>query len=126
MAVGIYDRAFLYLDGALEAEQESGTYAIQGDPLPVATMGKEFGGITPTPKSLKADISEFVPISGGSVKKIFNGFKAHKKFKLRIQLGGSGLIMESEGYLMPPSITTGAADHTKLNYSFLGTAPDIN
>lgn len=126
MAIQVYDRAFMYLDGALEAEQENGTLAYQGDPIPVATMTKEFGGVTPVPKSVKIDLSEFVPTTGSSVKKVVDGFLKTKKFKMRVQFGGSGEIGNYEGYLTAPSITTGAADHTKLAFSFIGSAAPIS
>ncbi len=125
MAIQVYDRAFLYLDGVLLAEQENGTIAYQGDPLPVATMGKDFGGVTPVPKSIKIDVSEFVPVTNNSVAKVVDGFKKTKKFKMRFQFGGGGGIGTSDGFLTAPSISTGAADHTKLNYSFIGDAPSV-
>lgn len=126
MAIQVYDRAFMYLDGVLVAEQENGTLAYQGDPLPVATMGKEFGGVTPVPKSVKIDLSEFVPTTGSSVQKVVDAFLKTKKIKMRVQFGGSGQIGNYEGFLTAPSIATGAADHTKLNYSFIGSANPIS
>lgn len=126
MAIQVYDRAFMYLDGALVAEQENGTLAYQGDPLPVATMGKQFGGVTPVPQSVKIDLAEFVPTTGSSVAKVVDAFRKTKKVKMRVQFGGSGQIGNYEGFLTAPSVTTGASDHTKLNYSFIGDAGAIS
>lgn len=126
MAVGVYDRGFLYVDGDLAAEAESNTYAYQGDPLPVATIVKDFAGVTPVPKSIKIDSAEFVPVAGGgNVEKVVNAFLQTKKVKMRLQFGGSGKIGNYEGYLGAPTIASGAADHTKLTYSFMGTASPI-
>lgn len=122
MAVGIYDRIFFYLNGKLAVEAEAVNPGYQGDPLPVATIAKEFAGVTPTPKHLKLDIVEFIPVAGSSVKDVVNAFLQTKKVKARIQFGGSGEIVNSEGYLTGPQMTSGAADHSKLNYSFIGTA----
>ncbi len=125
MAVGIYDRIFFYRNGALAMEAEAVNPAYQGDPLPVATIAKDFAGVTPTPKSLKLDIVEFIPVAGSSVKDVVNIFLKTQKIKVRIQFGGSGEIVNSEGFLTGPQMTAGASDHSKLNYSFLGTASAV-
>jgi hypothetical protein len=126
MAIGTYDRAFLYLQGNLAAEAESGTIAYQGDPLPVATIAKQFAGVTPVPQSVKIDSVEFVPVAGaGNLKPVLDSWRGTKKVKLRIQFGGSGLIGTYEGFLGAPSVSYGAADHTKLTYSFMGDAATI-
>lgn len=125
MGVGIYDRMFFYRNGALAMEADAVNADYQGDPLPVATIAKEFGGVTPVPKSLKLDIVEFIPVAGSSVKDVVNSFLKTKKLKVRIQFGGSGEIVNSEGYLTGPKMNSGAADHSKLNYSFIGTAAPV-
>jgi hypothetical protein len=125
MAVGIYDRIFFYLNGKLAVEAEAVNPGYQGDPLPVATIAKDFAGVTPTPKSIKLDIVEFIPVNGSSVADVVNAFLQTKKVKARIQFGGGGKIVNSEGYLTGPQMTAGASDHSKLNYSFLGTASPV-
>lgn len=125
MAVGIYDRIYFYLNGKLAVEAEAVNPGYQGDPLPVATIAKEFAGVTPTPKHLKLDIVEFIPVAGSSVKDVVNAFLKTQKIKARIQFGGSGEIVNSEGFLTGPQMTAGAADHSKLNYSFIGTANPV-
>jgi hypothetical protein len=125
MAVGTYDRMFFYRGGKLAMEADAVNAGYQGDPLPVATIAKEFGGVTPVPKHLKLDIVEFIPVSGSSVAEVVNGFLQTRKFKVKIQFGGSGEIVTSEGYLTGPQMTSGASDHSKLNYSFMGTASPI-
>lgn len=122
MAVGIYDRLFFYLNGKLAMQAESINSSLEGDPLPVATIAQNFAGVTPVPKHLKLDIVEFIPVAGSSVVDLVNAFLQTKKFKVRIQFGGAGALMNSEGYLTGPKMTSGAADHSKLNYSFMGTA----
>lgn len=125
MAVGVYDRIYFYLNGKLAVEAEAVNPGYQGDPLPVATIAKEFAGVTPTPKHLKLDIVEFIPVAGSSVKDVVNAFLQTKKIKVRIQFGGAGDMVNSEGFLTGPQMTSGAADHSKLNYSFMGTANPV-
>lgn len=119
---GLYDRIFFYRNGKLDMEAEAVNPGYQGDPLPVATIAKEFAGVTPTPKHLKLDIVNFIPVAGSNVADVVNDFLQTKKVKVRIQFGGAGDIVNSEGYLTGPQMTSGAADHSKLNYSFMGTA----
>jgi hypothetical protein len=126
MAVGLYDRIFFYRNGKLDMEAEAVNVGFMGDPLPVATIAKDFAGVSPTPKSIKLDIVRFIPSSGGAdVAALVNDFLNTKSVKTRIQFGGSGKQMNSEGYLTGPQMTSGASDHSKLNYSFMGTANPI-
>jgi hypothetical protein len=119
MALQVYDRAFLYLRGKLALEAESVEIEFMGDPLPVATIAKNFGGVTPTPTSAKINVSEFVPVQGGNVKDAIKAFLKTEKVQVAVQLGGSGEIIKTEGYFTAPKISSGAADHTKATYSIL-------
>lgn len=119
MALQVYDRAFLYIGGQLAVEAESVEVEFQGDPLPVATIVKDFAGVTPTPKSVKVNVSEFVPTQGTNLDDAIKYFLATKKVQIAVQRGGSGKIIKAEGFLTAPKISSGASDHTKATYSIL-------
>lgn len=119
MALQVYDRAFLYLKGQLALEAESVEVEFVGDPIPVATIAKNFGGVTPVPISAKINVSEFVPVQGGNVKDVIKTFLKTGKVQVAIQLGGSGEIIKTEGFFTAPKISSGASDHTKATYSIL-------
>lgn len=119
MTIQVYDRAFLYIKGQLALEAESVEVEFVGDPLPVATIVKNFGGVTPVPTSAKINVSEFVPVQGGNVKDAIKAFLKTEKVQVAVQLGGSGEIIKTEGYFTAPKVSSGAADHTKATYSIL-------
>lgn len=126
MATQVYDRMFFYLGGDLTVEAEGINMAYQGDPLPVATLVKQFAGVTPVPKSVKIDITEFIPITGGNVTEVIKAFLNTTKVKGRVQFGGSGAIGNYEGFIMAPTLSSSASDHSKLGYSFVGTATEMS
>jgi len=115
MSLTLYDRGFIFANGALLGESSGGSIEYQGDPQPVATLVKEFAGVTPVPKSAMVSVDSFVPIAGfdfDAIKK----FLATEKITMKLQFGGSGLSMEADGFVMAPTISFSATDSTKYTF----------
>lgn len=118
MALQYYDRGFVYADGQLLGESSGGSIEYQGDPQPVQTLTKDFAGITPVPKSAMVTVDSFVPTKGLQ-------FDAIQKWldsvfvDVKMQFGGSGIVMKAQGVVMGPSISFSATDSTKFSFKFM-------
>ena len=115
MALSLYDRGFIFVNGAVLGETGGGSIEYQGDPVPVATLLNDLAGFTPTPKSAMITVDSFVPAAGFE-------FDAVTKFlestivTMKLQFGGSGLKMTADGMVLAPSISFSATDSTKLTF----------
>jgi hypothetical protein len=119
MALQIYDRLFIFFDGGLDVEAEAVEVEDTGDPIPVATIAKEFGGVTPVPKLTKFNITRFIGTSDDMTDAIRNAWLKTKKVKMKVQRGGSGKLINTEGFCTAPKMNAGASDHSKMTYSVL-------
>lgn len=118
MALAMYDKAYIFMDGALQGESSGGSIEYQGDPIPVQTFAKDLAGFTPVPKSATVNVESFVPIAGlayNAIKKYLdNAFVT-----VKMQLGGSGQQMQADGMIAGPSISTSATDSTKFTFKVI-------
>ena len=107
MALQYYDKGYVYADGQLLGESSGGSIEYQGDPQPVSTLTKDLAGFTPIPQSATVSIDGFVPTKGFQ-------FDAIKKYldktfvDVKLQFGGSGIVMKAQGIVMGPSISFSA------------------
>lgn len=115
MSIQIYDRAFFFADGSLLGESSGGQIEYQGDPIIVSTTTKDFAGAYPVPKHAVVTVDSFVPADGIEFDPT-NPWLATTIVTAKMQLGGSGLAMESDGFCMAPSISSSATDPTKLTW----------
>jgi hypothetical protein len=122
MALQIYDRMFIFRNGKLSLESDSVEVEFVGDPLPVATNAQEFAGVTPVPKHVRFNVSEFVPTQGEDLDDAISHFLKTQKVQIAVQRGGSGKIIKTEGFFTAPKVQSGAADHTKATYSIMCSA----
>lgn len=118
MGLSYYDKGFLYSGGALLGETSGGSIEYTGDHLPVETLVKDFAGITPVPKRATVSVDTFVPATGFEVD-VIKQFLENQKVTCKLQFGGSGLVMEADGFVMAPSITFSATDNTKMSYKIM-------
>ena len=115
----IYDRLFFYFGGGLDVEADALEVEFTGDPLPVSTLAKEFGGVTPVPKFMKLNITRFVATTDEGTDAVIEAWRQTKKVRIGVQRGGSGKVIKTEGFITAPKISSGASDHSKMNYSVL-------
>lgn len=119
MALQIYDRLFFYFGGGLDVECDAVEVEYTGDPLPVATIAKDFAGVTPTPKMTKFNITRFVATQDEGVDAVIAAWVKTSKVKIGVQRGGSGKVIKTEGFVTAPKISSGASDHSKQNFSVM-------
>lgn len=117
----VYDRFFVYLNGALQGESDQCNIEGQGSPLPVATFVKDFAGVTPVPKMMRITVEAFVPQTGMEFDAIKNWLKT-ALVKIRCTFGGSGKAAVFEGFVDAPTIRSSATDNTKLSFTLMATA----
>jgi hypothetical protein len=115
MSLAIYDRGFFFANGALLGESSGGSIEYQGDPIPVATLVKELAGFTPAPRSAMISVDSFVASAGFEFDAV-GKFLKNEFITMKLQFGGSGIFMEADGMVLPPSITFSATDSTKLAF----------
>jgi hypothetical protein len=118
---GVYDRLFVYANGSVLGESDSVALTCKGDPIPVATFLKDFAGVTPTPKSFEIQVSSFVPQKGFELD-VIKLWLETKSVKIRLQFGGSQLMVNVVGYIAAPSIKSSATDNTKLDFNIMANA----
>lgn len=115
MALAIYDRFFVFGDGALLGEATSVEVTFEGDSEPVQTMVKDLAGCTPKPKMAMIAVDNFVPSSGfeyDAIKK----WKGNEFVTFRVQSGGSGKKFEADGFIVGPALSSGIGA-TSLKFS---------
>lgn len=115
MALTMYDRGFIFANGALLGESMGGTVEYQGDPIPVETLSKDLAGFTPVPKRCVVSVDTFVPAPGfefDAIKKFLN----NEFLTIKVQFGGSGLAMSADGMMNAPSLSFSATDATKMSF----------
>lgn len=125
MALNLYDRGFLFVNGQLLGESSGGSLEFQGDPIVIATLAKDFAGVYPVPKHAVITVDSFVPAKGmefDAVSPWLNTEKVTGKF----QFGGSGASMEADGFIMTPSISTSSTDPSKLTFKIAVEAKPIS
>lgn len=118
MGLQIYDRAYFFVNGALLGESSGGSIEYQGDPIPVTTLTKDFGGAYPTPKHAIITVDSFIPADGIDFDPTGEWLTTNK-ITAKMQFGGNGLSMEAEGFCMAPSISTSATDPSKLTWKMM-------
>lgn len=124
-ALQIYDRLFFYFGGGLDVECEALEVEDTGDPLPVATIAKEFAGVTPVPKMTKFNVTRFVGTEDEGYDAVRRAWLKTKKVKVGVQRGGAGKVIKTEGFVTAPKTSSGASDHSKMNYSVMCPASDF-
>ena len=116
----IYDQMYVYVDGALLAENTSVDLSWEGDNQDVLTTVQGWAGVSPSPKMINATLSNVLPVTGFEFDFI-TAIKETWEVSLTFQFGGSGEIIESKGYFKPPlSIAAGVGQTTTLSISFTG------
>src|SRR5262245_54031083 len=111
----IVDRLFLFMNGALLGNADSGQIEGVGDPVIVDTLSEDFIGVYPVPKHLMCTIEQFEPASGTN----FDPMQPWIDTELvtfKGQLGGSGKILEADGFIMGPSIQSSPTNPTKWTF----------
>lgn len=118
MALSFYDRFFVFINGAVDGEAASATLEYQGEYIPIATLLKDFAGVTPTPKMCKVSIEGFVPSAGFSVDapKLF---LAGSFVDVKLQYGGSGKAFKAKGIMQPPTLSSSATEASKISFSLI-------
>jgi hypothetical protein len=98
MAAEIYDQIFAYINGGLVAESTQITTELRSDVQPIATMAKDFAGVTPSPVTRSVTIENMLPTSGDEYD--YEGFLARREFfTLKLLQAGSGKAYEGAAYL---------------------------
>ena len=124
MALQLYDRGFLYVNGQLLGESSGGSVEFMGDPIIVSTLVKDFAGVYPVPKHAQITVDTFVPAKGmefDAVTPWLNTSKVTGKF----QFGGSGASMEADGFILSPTISTSSTDPSKMTFKIATEAKPI-
>lgn len=114
MALGIYDRFFGYIEGALLGESSSIEIKYDGAPTPVQTMVKDLAGCTPVPKMCTISVKSFVPSAGFEFDAV-KSWLATQFIDIKVQAGGSGKAVKTTGWVNPPSISSGIGP-TEINF----------
>jgi len=116
MALQLYDRFFAYADGQLLGESSDIKLTYEGDSQPVQTMVKDLAGCTPAPKMAMIAVNSFVPIAGleyDAIKK----WQKNQFVTFRVQAGGSGQKVETDGWIVSPAIESSAGGATTFSFS---------
>src|SRR5678815_4245570 len=116
MGLALYDRAFVFCKGQLLGESSGGQLEYQGENQPVETLAKELAGFTPVPKRAMLRVNSFVPAAGFEFD-VVDSYLKNEILTFKVQFGGSGLAMEADGWINPPSISWSATDSSKLDFS---------
>lgn len=120
MSIGIYDQVYAYVNGGLLAENISVTVELVGTDEDVMTIVKGLSGFTPGPDSVKVTFSNVVPASGFE----FNAWNAQLNkeiVELKLQFGGSGMSLTSEGRFSGNKIDAGVSKTTGYDFDFTGS-----
>ncbi len=115
MGTAIYDRLFVFKDGALLGEADSCTVEWQGDPVVIDTLTKDFAGVYPVPKHAQMSVEQFVPIDASQFDPTSSWLNT-EVVTMKAQLGGSGKVFESDGFILAPSITSSPTNPTKISF----------
>ena len=115
MGTQIFDRLFVFKDGALLGMADSATVEWQGDPIVVDTLSLDFAGVYPVPKHSQMSVDQFVPVDATNFDPT-QAWIATEVVTMKAQLGGSGLVFESDGFILAPSITSSPTNPTKISF----------
>jgi hypothetical protein len=111
----LYDRLFAFVDGALLGEADSCSVEWQGDPIPVETLSQDFAGIYPVPKRCVISCEQFAPIDGSEFDPVEPWLNS-TQITFKCQRGGAGDILEVDGFMMAPSVTSSPTNPTKWTF----------
>ena len=123
MSIGIYDQIFAYWNGALLAENTTVKIALEGQAQDVNTTVKGYAGFTPGPQKIVVTFENVLPIGGAEV----NSWGAQLNSEigeLKLQAGGSGKVLVSEGDLRGNMIDGGVGQTTTIAFEFHGAPAD--
>lgn len=115
----IYDQIFLYIDGALAAENISIETGLTADHQDALTTVKGFAGYTPAPAMRTVKATFLVPDSGFEFD--YEGKFVQNKFvEMALQSGATGKKMKSKGYFKNVDISSGVGKTTEVSFDFAG------
>jgi hypothetical protein len=115
MGLEAFDKGYVFASGVLLSDAMSGTLEYQGTNTPVETLVKELAGFTPASKRATLKVDSFVPRTGFEFD-IIKRYLENTVLTFKVQFGGSGLVMEADGWVDPPSISFSTTDSTKLSF----------
>lgn len=115
MGLEAFDKMYIFMKGTLLSDAMSFTLEYQGTNTPVETLIKELAGFTPASKRATIKVDSFVPRTGFELD-VVKLYLANEVITVKIQSGGSGLVMEADGWVDPPSIAVSTTDSTKLSF----------
>lgn len=118
MAGQIIDRIFVYANGALLGMADRVSVEYQGSPIVINTLALDFAGVYPTPKMATVTVDQFVPTDGKAFDPTEKWLNT-EQITVQNRLGGSGKVMEADGFVDAPSITSSPTDPTKLTFKVL-------
>lgn len=118
MAGQIMDRLFAFKDGGLMGMADSIEIEYQGSPIPINTLAEDFVGVYPTPKMAVVTIDQFVSTDSADLDPTAD-WLATTKVTIKAQLGGSGKVMEADGFVDAPSIKSSPTDPTKRTFKVM-------
>ena len=119
MSLRIYDQVFVYMNGALLAENTTIAINLVGMDEDVNTTLDGFAGQSPGPQKIEATASNVVPVSGFEVD-TWNAQLNSEIVEMKFQLGGSGKSLTSEGFIRGNALDAGVGAVTGLNFAFHG------
>lgn len=111
----INDKMYVYANGALLGMADSVTVEYQGDPIVIATLANDFVGVYPVPKHAIVSVENFVSTAGmefDAVEKWLNT----EEVAIKTQMGGSGEVFDTSGFVMAPSISSSPTNPTKMTF----------
>lgn len=118
MSGKIIDRIFAFGNGGVLGMADRVSVEYQGSPIPIDTLAQDFVGVYPTPKRAIVTIDQFVPRDSSQFDPTQKWLDT-EKVTIKCQLGGSGKVMESDGFVDAPSITSSPTDPTKLQFKVM-------
>jgi hypothetical protein len=118
MAGQIIDRIFAFGNGGLLGMADRVSVEYSGSPIVINTLALDFAGVYPTPKMATITVDQFVP-TDGTVFDPTQKWLDTEQVTIKCQLGGSGKVMEADGFVDAPSITSSPTDPTKLTFKVM-------
>lgn len=113
----VYERVFAFANGGVLGEADRMAIKWIGDPIPVPTLVKDFGGVYPVPKHCMVSIEMFHP-TGNLAFNPSEKWIATETVTIKAQ-SPSGQTFESDGFIQAPTITSSPTDPTKWSFDVL-------
>ncbi len=118
--MALYDQIFLFINGALMAENTSIDTELSSDVQQVMTIVKQFAGITPSPIVRTVTAENVIPLTGFEFD-FEQKFIDSEEVEIMLQQGGSGKKTTSKGYFTGVPVSSGVGKTATVSFSFVGT-----